>query len=63
MTDAYSLGPWLERFFLEHIVTERNLARNTFDSYLDTFKLLLPFACAKLKKPDDRLARKSHQRN
>ena len=56
MTSAYSLGPWLERFFLEHIVTERNLSRNTFDSYRDTFNLLLPFACEKLKKPDDRLA-------
>ena len=56
MTDDSGLGPWLERFFLEHIVTERNLARNTYDSYLDTFKLLLAFTCAKLKKPDDRLA-------
>ena len=56
MSDTPVLGPWLERFLVEHVVTERNLARNTRDSYLDTFKLLVPFLCAKLKKPDDRLA-------
>ena len=56
MPDTHVLGPWLERFFLEHIVTERNLARNTRKSYRDTFKLLVPFVCTELRKPDDRLA-------
>ena len=55
MSEIRTLGPWLERFFLEHIITERNLAINTRDSYRDTFELLLPFVCRTLKKPDDRL--------
>ena len=40
---------------VEHIVTERNLARNTRTSYRDTFSLLLPFASRKLSKSVDRL--------
>ncbi len=56
MSDIRTLGPWLERFLLEHVVTERNLARNTRDSYRDTFKLLVPFFATTLRKPDDRLA-------
>ena len=28
MTDE-TLGPWIRRFLLEHVVAERNLARNT----------------------------------
>ena len=56
MRNSHVLGPWLERFLMEHIVTERNLARNTQKSYRDTFKLLVPFMCAKLAKADDRLA-------
>ena len=50
------LGPWLERYLLEHIVTERNLSRNTQKSYRDTFQLLVPFVCTKLRKSDDRIA-------
>ena len=56
MTDLVTLGPWLRRFLCEHIVTERNLARNTRASYRDTFSLLLPFISGKLRKPVDRLA-------
>ena len=56
MRDAYTLGPWLERFLLEHIVTERNLARNTQKSYRDTFALLLPFVSGKVGKAPDRLS-------
>ncbi len=37
------LGPWIRRFLLEHLVGERNLARNTQRSYRDTFCLLAPF--------------------
>lgn len=44
MTDRNLLGPWIRRFLLEHLVTERNLARNTQLSYRDTLTLLLPFA-------------------
>src|SRR5260370_13182912 len=56
MPDLVTLGPWLRRFLCEHIVTERNLARNTRSSYRDTFSLLLPFVSRKLRKPVDRLA-------
>ena len=56
MSSAHTLGHWLQRFFTEHIVTERNLAQNTRKSYRDTFKLLLPFVSSKLRKPVDRLA-------
>lgn len=49
------LGPWLQRYLVEHVVTERNLARNTQKSYRDTFLLFLPFVCGKLSKPEDRL--------
>ena len=55
MHDLVTLGPWLRRFLCEHIVTERNLARNTRKSYRDTFWLLLPRS-RKLRKPVDRLA-------
>ena len=40
---------------LHHLVTERNLSRNTCKSYRDTFKLLVPFACAELGKQDYQL--------
>ena len=56
MTELTALGPWLRRFLTEHIVTERNLARNTRMSYRDTFSLLLPFVSRKVRKPVDRLA-------
>ena len=56
MRDARTLGPWLRRFLTEYIVTERNLARNTQKSYRDTFALLLPFVCAKARKPVERIA-------
>jgi len=29
MTDVAFLGPWVRRFLLEYLVSERNLARNT----------------------------------
>ena len=56
MSDLSTLGAWLRRFLAEHIVTERNLARNTQKSYRDTFALLLPFIGARARKPVDRLA-------
>ena len=42
MRDASLLGPWVRRFLMEHLVGERNLARNTQRSYRDTLRLLLP---------------------
>jgi site-specific recombinase XerD len=44
MKDETLLGPWVRRFLLEHLVAERNLARNTQVSYRDILALLLPFA-------------------
>jgi site-specific recombinase XerD len=53
--DVQLLGPWVRRFLLEHLVLERNLARNTQHSYRDTLALLLPFVSTQCKKPLDRL--------
>lgn len=55
MTDHSLLGPWLKRFLLEHLIGERNLARNTQQSYRDTLCLLLPFVGTQCKKLADRL--------
>jgi site-specific recombinase XerD len=56
MSDANLLGYWVRRFLLEHLVGERNLARNTQRSYRDTLTLLFPFVAGKLNRPVDRLA-------
>ena len=55
MTDLNLLGPWVRRFLLEYLVGERNLARNTQQSYRDTLRLLLPFAARNVRTPIDRL--------
>jgi len=48
MSDTGKLGPWVRRFLLEHLVSERNLARNTQRSYRDTLALLIPFIAKKI---------------
>jgi integrase/recombinase XerD len=53
MADKSLLGPWVRRFLLEHILGERNLARNTQRSYRDTLCLLLPFVTRTVPKPID----------
>ena len=55
MTDPRTLGPWLRRFLEEHIVSERNLARNTQLSYRDTLVLLLRFVSRQTRKAADQL--------
>jgi len=55
MRDQTLLGPWVRRFLLEHLVTERNLSVNTQHSYRDTLRLLLPFAASKASMSVDRL--------
>ena len=55
MNDEPLLGPWVRRFLLEHLVAERNLARNTQRSYRDALTLLIPFAADQLHQPVDRL--------
>ncbi len=56
MRDTSLLGPWVRRFLLEHLVSKRNLSRNTQRSYRDTLRLLLPFVTRRARKPIDRLA-------
>jgi integrase/recombinase XerD len=55
MNDLTLLGPWVRRFLLEHLVAERNLARNTQCSYRDALILLIPFVADKLHQSVDRL--------
>jgi site-specific recombinase XerD len=56
MHNPSMLGPWVCRFLMEHMVSERNLARNTQRSYRDTLRLLLPIIARQARKPVDRLA-------
>lgn len=56
MRDNNLLGLWVRRFLLEHLVTERNLARNTQMSYRDTLIVLLPYLGKALKTAIDRLS-------
>jgi site-specific recombinase XerD len=49
------LGPWIRRFLVEHLVSERNLARNTQMSYRDALVILLPFVAGALKTQVDKL--------
>lgn len=55
MTDRLIFGPWIKRFLLEYLPGERNLARNTQQSYRDSVRLLIIFASAKLHKKADQL--------
>lgn len=55
MTKTAKLGPWVRRFLLEHLVGERNLARNTQRSYRDTLALLIPFIANRAHKDVDQL--------
>ena len=56
MRDMTLLGPWVRRFLLEHLIGERNLSRNTQQSYRDTLCQLIPFVTGRIHKPVDRLA-------
>ncbi len=56
MSETQTVGPWIERFLFQHIVTERNLSRNTQKSYRDAFLQLMPFVSGKARKPIERLA-------
>src|SRR5438552_9076654 len=56
MTKVNLLGPWVRRFLLEYLVSERNLARNTQRSYRDTLSLLLPFVAQPVRKEVDQIS-------
>lgn len=53
MSDKNLVGLWVRRFLMEHLVAERNLARNTQASYRDTLALLLPFVSNRVKRAPD----------
>ena len=55
MADNTILGPWIKRFLLEYLLSERNLARNTQRSYRDTIRLLVQFLASAQKKEIDAL--------
>lgn len=55
MREHALLAPWVRQFLLEHIVAERNLARNTQLGYRDALAQLLPFVAAKTRQSVDRL--------
>ena len=55
MNDKRTLGPWVRRFLLEHLPDDRNLSRNTQQSYRDALRLLIVFAAGKVRKKADRL--------
>src|SRR5215470_2476208 len=56
MTKASLLGPWVRRFLIEYLVSERNLMRNTQRSYRDTLSLLLPFVAQRARKQIDQIS-------
>lgn len=56
MHDTSFLSPWIRRFLMEHMIQERNLARNTQCSYRDTLRMLLPVIARRVRKSVDRLS-------
>ena len=55
MNNRATLGAWIRRFLMEYLIGERNLARNTQQSYRDAVRLLVVFAAAKTHKKVDEL--------
>jgi integrase/recombinase XerD len=55
MTDSSLLSSWVRRFLVEHLIVERNLARNTQESYRDMLQQLLPFVARSARRRIDRL--------
>ena len=55
MDNRVALGSWIRRFLMEYLVGERNLARNTQQSYRDAVRLLVLFTAAKRHKKVDEL--------
>lgn len=55
MNNRAALGSWIRRFLMEYLVGERNLARNTQQSYRDAVRLLVMFAAAQTRKKVDEL--------
>jgi integrase/recombinase XerD len=55
MINITLMGNWIRRFLLEHLIGERNLARNTQLSYRDTMLFLMAFAASSAGKTVDKL--------
>jgi site-specific recombinase XerD len=55
MSDKHTLGAWVRRFLMEHLPDDRNLSRNTQQSYRDALRLLIVFASSLLHKKADEL--------
>lgn len=56
MKNRHALAPWIKRFLMEYLPSDRNFARNTQHSYRDALRLLIIFAKTTLhKKPDELL--------
>lgn len=55
MNDTRLLGPWVRRFLLEYLISDRNLSVNTQKSYRDMLRLLLPFASKTAGKATDKI--------
>jgi site-specific recombinase XerD len=49
------LGPILQRYFCEYLVSQRDLSQNTITSYRDTFRLLLDFLKRRYRIQPDRV--------
>jgi site-specific recombinase XerD len=56
MAETDKLGPWVRRFLLEHLATDRNLSPNTQLSYRDTLILLISFVVLKTHRQADQLS-------
>jgi site-specific recombinase XerD len=50
MKPGCNVAPLVERFFAERLVRQQDVSIHTIASYRDTFRLLLKFAMAKLRK-------------
>jgi integrase/recombinase XerD len=55
-TASPTFAPVLQRFFVERLGQQRNASPHTIASYRDTFRLLLPFAAARLRRPPSAFA-------
>ncbi|CAN7635850.1 tyrosine-type recombinase/integrase [Paraburkholderia terricola] len=55
MKSTPNVAPLMERYFTIRLMQQRNASGNTIASYRDTFRLLLKFAQAKLRKPPSAL--------
>jgi site-specific recombinase XerD len=56
MNSTFSFAVLLEHFFTQRLMAQRRASPHTISSYRDTFRLLLQFACKRLRKQPSALA-------